>query len=401
MGISKRLLIFLLMLTVGSVRSQVKTSRQADSLSDALYKRADWKELIHTSQTALKDSLDFVSLRSRLGYAYFSTGNYSEALLQYAYVLKKDAEDKNARYFAWLCQLYLNNGQGASLQAGLMGSGLQKSAGLTQLRLIDAAAESGVKWNSDTYRGTASYSRISLGLQLTWRLQVEQSLAYFGQPVSAPDTVIDRDKRHITETPELINSKDNEFEYYGKVTYALSKSLVFLGAFHYLQTRYFDDSYYSNLGILGLKYNGNFFNAQGDVDFGQLVGHNLMQYNATVMFYPLGNLNLYAISRYSYLQQNSQNISIFNQSFGFKAFKNTWLETLVTFGKLDNYIDTDGLYIYNSIDVSTFKIGETAFYQAGKHLQLRMNYTLEKKTDAQNEVNYNQASLTATILWGF
>jgi tetratricopeptide (TPR) repeat protein len=401
MGIRKVVLISVLTLTTCLARAQIKTYVEADSVSNALYKSGDWKELIKISNDALKDQLDFVSLRSRLGYAYFVTGNYSEALIQYQQVLAKDANDKNTRYFIWLCQLYLNNGEGASLQAGMMGTELQKSAGLTSFRLIDAGAETGLKSNSDYYRGTASYSRISFGVQLAWRLQLEQSFAYFGQPVSAPDTVVDHDKRHVTETPGIVNSKDNEFEYYTKATFAASKNLVILGAFHYLQTRYFDDSYYSNLGLLGLKYEGSFFNLQGDVNFGQLVGHGIAQYNGAVMVYPLGNLNLYTISRFSYLQEADQNFSIFNQSIGFKAFKNTWLETLVTFGKLDNYIDTDALYIYNSIDVSTFKIGETAFYQAGKHAQLRLNYTLEKKYDAQNNVNYNQASLTASILWVF
>jgi tetratricopeptide (TPR) repeat protein len=86
MGIRKVVLISVLTLTTCLARAQIKTYVEADSVSNALYKSGDWKELIKISNDALKDQLDFVSLRSRLGYAYFVTGNYSEALIQYQQV---------------------------------------------------------------------------------------------------------------------------------------------------------------------------------------------------------------------------------------------------------------------------------------------------------------------------
>jgi hypothetical protein len=401
MGFRKRILIFAFMLPGYFAGAQVRTYLQADSLSDALYHSGGWQGLITMSKKAIGDGFDFISLRSRLGYAYFVTENYSAALEQYNKVFKADTAGKIAKYYAYLCRSYVNDEPGAFYEAGLMGPEYQESQGIKSFDVYQAGLETGLKWNSDYFRGTSSYSRISLGLRLSWRLLLDQSVAYFGQAVGAPDSIVNPDRRRTTITPGIVDSRDNEFEYYGKLSYTLSERLTLLGAYHYLQTRYFDDSYYSNLGMLGLKYRGSYFNLQGDMDFGQLVAHALVQYNTGLMLYPGGNLNFYTISRLSYLNQNDKNFAIFNQSVGFKALKNTWLETQVTFGKLDNYIDTDGLYIYNSIDVSTFKAGETIFYLLGKHAQLQLNYTFEKKQDSQNDINYNQASVTAGMVWKF
>lgn len=378
-------------------QAQVKTYLQVDSISNNLYAAGQWPQLIRMGNQAIKDSIDFVGLRSRLGYAYLLTGNYSAALMEYNHVFKNDPADKMSRYYAYLCQSYLNNDPAASYNAGFCDSALLKSQYISNLQLTSVGMESGIKLNQDPYRGTASYNRLSLGLRLSWRLLFDQSVVYFERPVSKlTDAIIGNAKDNI-----LISSRDNEFEYYGKLSYSISQQLTLLGAYHYLDTKYFSTNYYSNLGLLGLKYSGNYFNAQADINFGKLTGYSLTQYNAAVMLYPTGNLNFYTVSRFSYLNRDNNHLPVFNQSIGFKAFKNTWLETLVTFGKLDNYIDSNGLYIYNSIDVSTFKMGETAFYELGKHAQLQLNYTFEKKQDSENNLEYNQASVTAGILWKF
>ncbi len=395
MGIRKCILILFITATTRYAGAQAVTYLQADSVSNSLFASGQWKELIKMGNRAIKDSIDFLALRQRLGYAYLLTGNYSAALVQYDHVLKNDPDDKATRYYAYLCETYLNNVPAASLNGGYCDTALLRSEHISSFQITDAGLESGLKFNADPYRGTGSYNRVSLGWRLLWRLRFDQSLVYFGRPVSKEDF------DQLRKADTLTNSADNEFEYYGKLSYSVSQRLTLLGVFHYLGTTYFNTDYYSNLGLLGVKYSANYFNVQADVNFGKLIGYPLTQYNATFMFYPLGNLNFYTISRLSYLNQNTNHLAVFNQSIGFKIFSNTWMETLGTFGKLDNYIDTDGLYIYNSIDVTTFKIGETAFYELGKHAQLQLNYTFERKQDSQNDLSYNQASVTAGFIWKF
>lgn len=326
-----------------------------------------------------------------LAYANFIAGNYSAAIKEYNIALANNSFDKTAAYYAYLCNKCLNHELQASWYAAHLDTGQLNYEQITAFGLIDAGFETGVKVPSDIYRGTASYTRVGLSNRLSWRFQLEQSVAFFGQSI---------DSRLNATLKEAFNP-DQQVEYYGKLSYSLARNVSLFGAYHYLFTNYQSTNYNSNIGVAGIKYTGTYFDIQGDVDWGYMIDHNLMQYNVGLLFYPLGNLNLYTISRVCSLNQNGTSQVVFSQAAGFKAAKNLWLETSVTFGNLDNYIDADGLYIYNTIDASKLKLGETAFYQLGKHAQLQLNYTFEKKQDNLHNLSYIQHSVTAGILWKF
>jgi len=324
-------------------------------------------------------------------YANFVAGNYSLALSQYNDLLANDSYNTTAQYYAYLCSKYLNHELLASYHAARLDTGQQNYEHINNFALIDAGFETSVKVPNDLYRGTASYTRVSLTNRLSWRLQLEQSVAFFGQQI---------DKRPNT-TYKVAFNPDQQLEYYTKLSYSATANLALFGAYHYLYTNYQSTNYNSNVGVTGIKYTGTYFDIWGDFDWSFMIDHHLIQYNAGLMFYPLGNLNFYTISRVSNLNQNAASQVIFSQAVGFKAFKNVWLETSGTFGNLDNYIDADGLYIYNTIDASKLKLGQTIFYQAGKHAQLQLNYTFEKKQDDLHSLTYDQHSVTAGILWKF
>lgn len=91
---------------------------------------------------------------------------------------------------------------------------------------------------------------------------------------------------------------------------------------------------------------------------------------------------------------------VYSQLVGFKAANKVWLETNATFGNQADYIDRDGLYIYNTFDDTKLKFGESVYYQLD-HLQLQLNYSYENKSDALQAITYHQHSFTAGILWKF
>jgi len=393
----KHLLIFLCVLIVGIANAQtIKSFNEADSVSNAQYMAGNWRQLIVTGQRAIDAGFDSPALRQRLGYARLLTSDYSAALKEYAEVFKNDSHNQPARYYAYLCHKYLNQDPGASYNAAYLDTSQQKSENITPYGLINVGVESGLKYNNNTYRGTSSYTRVYLTNRLSWRWQLEQSVAYFSQYISGSTVQIPGSALVAT-----INSNDQQFEYYGKISYSLTENLQLMAAYHYLNTNYESVSYSNNIGFAGLRYSGTGFTLQGDINMGNMIGHHINQYNASVMYYPMGNLDFYTISRGSYLDQNSAGVGVFQQSVGYKVFKNTWAETSGTFGNLNNYIDADGLYIYNAIDGTKLKLGETVFYQLNKHVQLQLNYTYEKKQDEIHSLNYNQNSITAGLLWKF
>ncbi|OKS89163.1 hypothetical protein RG47T_4645 [Mucilaginibacter polytrichastri] len=375
------------------VKAQESTVPIADSTSAELSKAGEWKQLIDYGQQTIANGTDFPGLRLRVAFAWFITGNYKAALAEYNNVLQKDAYNQTARYYAYYCAQFLNNDLQASYNAKYWDKESLKKEDISPFGLIDMGFETGGKFVSNRWRGNGFYSRFGLTNRLGWRLQLEQSVLYFKQNIY----------NRIGFGPHSDRYKlaDDQSEYFAKLSYALNQRLTVLGSYHYLNTKYNSAAYHSNLWMAGIKYAGTAVDLQGDVNFGNIINQPLIQYNAKLTYYPLGNLNLYTISRLSDKHLKNVDHFIYNQAIGFKLAKNTWLESGLTFGNQEDYIDTDGLYVYNSVDNTKLKFNETAFFQMSNNAQLRLIYTYEKKTDAYFPMNYNQNSITLGFLWKF
>ena len=388
MGYLKYTLILLLGFTTQFAKAQSLTFPQVDSISYAQYMAGNWTQLASFGNEAVSNGIDFPGLRLRVGYAYFSMGNYSGALNQYQHVIANDKGNDTARYFAYLCNKYLNRDAEAFYHTSYLAEGVLKSEEISPFGLVQAGAETSVKFPQNDYRGNAFYTRVSLNNKLGNRLLLDESLAYFTQPIT------------VQNESALRTSNDNQTEYYGKLTYAIFNKLLLVGAYHYFNTGYPQTTYNNNMGLVGIKYTGGYFDAQADVNFSHISGNNVMQYNGKINLYPLGNFNFYTITGIT-MQQSDSRQYIFSQLAGFKALKNVWLEGSATFGKLSNYFEYDGLYIYNAIDETTFKAAVTLYYQLNRHALLYVNYMFEKKTDTIETINYNQSSITWGVTWKF
>ncbi|MDN5285223.1 MAG: hypothetical protein JWR38_1497 [Mucilaginibacter sp.] len=391
MGYRKYIILSALIFAFLAGHTQENKFAVADSVAEQLYSAGNWKQLITFGNRAVADSLDFPGLRFKIAYAYFITGNYKAAITQLNKVLIDDSHNSTARIYAYYCNTYLNNNIGASYHASFLDKETLNNIKLTPFGLIDAGIETGIKLPNNDERDNGFFERINLSSRLSWRLQLEQSAIFFKQ------NIFRSGYKDINQT----GSTDKQFEYFAKATFALNKNINLLGSYHYLYTNYRSNTYNSNLGLFGVKYASRYLDIQGDINFGRLINKSLKQYNTKLDFYPLGNLNLYSISRGSVLNYSSKNHLIYNQAIGFKVAKKTWLESSATFGNQDDYQDADGLYVYNSIDPTKFKCGETIFYQVTAHALLELNYIYEKKTDIYRSVNYNQSSVTFGISWKF
>lgn len=395
MGKGKYVLIFTFLFYYNTARSQVQTFEQADSSSAALYNQANWSRLISFGEESVKSGIDFPELRSRMGYAYMMDGNYKAAIKSYQEVFKNNSYNQDARYYAYLCNLYINNESNASYNGAYIDTEHQENFALQPFRIMSAGVEGGPRYNNEYYRGTSGFYRIYLQTRLTWKLILDLSADFYRQ------SILFDNPRFFEDNATTFRTIDRQWEYYAKLRYAVTENITILGAYHYLNTNYLNKTYNSNIGLIGVRYTGTYFDLQADMAAGNMIDTKMQQYNGTITWYPLGNLNLYAISRESYHRQGSSHRAIFDERAGFKLMKNTWLESSVTFSNLDNYIDADALYIYNAIDATTLKLGETAFYQLGKHAQLRLNYSFEKKKNEASGLNYRQYDTTAGLLWKF
>ncbi|WCT12571.1 tetratricopeptide repeat protein [Mucilaginibacter jinjuensis] len=387
------ILLFIVLCGFQKLKAQDNGFMVADSTSAALSKAGNWQEMINYGHQTLAAGTDFPGLRLRIAFAYFITNNYKEALAEYNRVLQKDAYNQTARYYAYYSANFLNNYLQASYNAGYLDKGTLRKEGVSPFGLLDMGVESGEKFVSSSRRGNGFYTHGGFSNRLGWRLQLEQSVIYYNQDIINRIGFGPRSDRY--------KLSDDQIEYFAKLSYMLNQNFTLIGSYHYLTTKYNSTIYRSNLWLAGIKYQGTDVDLQGDVNFGDIIKQPITQYNAKLTYYPSGNLNVYTISRLSDKYLKSKDHFIFNQAIGFKIVKNTWLESGVTFGSQEDYLDSDGLYVYNSVDNTKFKFNETAFYQLNIHAQLRLIYTYEQKADAYFPINYNQNSLTLGFLWKF
>ena len=394
MGKRKYLIFLLFMAMIHTAKAQVNALQVADSVSTDLYNAGNWKQLISYGDQLLVGGIDFTGLRLRIAYANFITGDYKHALKQYGVVLAKDPYNITARYYAYYCDKYLTDDLHATYNLSYLDKETLHKDGINTPLITDIQAETGIKQNNNINRDNASYSRIGIGNRIGWRLQLEQSVAYFNQDIFE---LYDIDRIRTTS----LHLADQQKEYHAKLSFALNQNVAIIGSYHYLNTKFDGTVNNSNLGLIGLKIAGTYVDIQADADFGWLNKKSLEQYNAKLTYYPFGNFNLYTISRASVKQLNSTRNFIFDQILGFKLIKNTWLESSVTLGNLDDYLDADGLYVYDGIDNTTFKCGEAAYYQLNNNVQLQLNYFYERKSDAYQSLKYDQNSVTVGIVWKF
>ncbi|TWJ02419.1 hypothetical protein JN11_01391 [Mucilaginibacter frigoritolerans] len=394
MGKGKYLLILIFTVMMHKAWCQESNIQAADSISTDLYNKGNWKQLISYGNKARADGVYFPGLQLKVAFAFFITENYKHALNEYQRVLSKDPYNETARYYAYFCCKFLNDDLQAAYHASFMDKEALNKESLKPYGLIAVGAESGVKQNNDVNRDNGFYERITASNRLSWRFQLDQSLAYFNQNIFKLADDADNDDAST-------RSVDKQKEYYAKLSYYVTPKLSVIGSFHYLNTQFNNTIYNSNLGLIGLKYAATYTDIQGNINFGRLQNKPIEQYNTKVTYYPFGNFNLYTTSRASVKHLDGANNFIFSQAAGFKLMKNTWLESTVTLGNEDDYFDADGLYIYNAIDKTTFRCGETVFYLLNSHAQLQLSYAYEKKTDTYQSLKYDQNAVTLGFLWKF
>ncbi|MBD1365170.1 hypothetical protein IDJ77_15245 [Mucilaginibacter sp. ZT4R22] len=360
---------------------------KTDSISYSFYLAGNWQQLISYGNQSLKNGVDFPLLHLRMAYAHFITGNYTTALSQYREVLKQDQRNQTANYYAYLCNLYLNRTDAAGYHLALLDDSTY-TAKPSPVKFISASAEGGSKFSKNPRRGNGTYMRLGFTNTLGYRFVLDESFAYFGQDI------------YHRFFGSLVNSPIQQLEYYGKLNYSASSALSVFGGYHYLNTKYSVGTYNNHIGIGGLKYATGDAVLQADANFGRISDTTFQQYNAQLSLYPKGNIHLYFISRASLLRQGGSKF-VFSQTVGTKVFRNFWADANVTIGTLNNYLDADALYVYNAIDIATFKTGATAYYQLSGHVLLHLNYAFEQKKDFYKIQEYKQHSVTGGLTWKF
>jgi hypothetical protein len=361
---------------------------EANTNSYNLYEKGSWKELLDLGNDYLRNGgIDFILLRLRMGYASFMLGNYSQAVNQYQAVLKKDSYNETAHYFLNLCRIYLNQPEQAGYHVKFLSKEAQEK--LKPTALTGIGLEYSFKATDLVPRGNGWYTRMDLKTRLTHNLNMQHGVALFNQTIGEPKLTAVTNNNQIA-----INQK----EYYNKTTFNLSKNFQLVAAYHYLYTPFNNYIYNNHVGMLGVKYNSDFYSIQADAMVAKLTDSTGSQLNVQLMLFPTGNLNFYSMSTASFQNRNSKTAFNLKQVLGAKLLKGCWIEGNITLGKFSNFIENDALYVYNAIDANQLKAGITTYLTVGSKITIQAGYTFEQRELYKSAFLFNQHSITGGIL---
>lgn len=381
-------LLTALLLGPGLQAQDTSAYESALSHTYSLYEKGEWKALLQYGKNYLQREPDFILLRLRMGYAAFMTGNYSEALIQYAAVLKKDSYNETAHYYSWLCRRYLNQPEQAGAHLKYLPASVKEQEKIKPVAITKAAAEVSFKSTPQPGRGNGLYTRADLYTRLSPGIHMQHSFALFNQTIAEPKlaAVINNNRIAI-----------NQREYFNKTLINLSTRWQLIGAYHYLYTPFNNYIYHNQVALAGLRYNGTCFSVQADAVFGSLTDTSISQLNARVEWLPKGNLDWYLFTTVSIRSRNGLSAVNVKPVVGAKLMNKLWLEGNATLGTFSNMVENDGLYVYNAIDPNQVKLGATAYITLGSRYTAQIGYTFEKRILFQTKQSFQQHSITGGI----
>lgn len=386
---SRYLIILLFLFRISLNAQNNKDYNYIDSLTYSYYNSGNWNNLIKLGREAIAKDIDYKYLRQRIGYASFVQGNYSEAKFNFEKALQFDSFDQFT--LEYLYYSYLNTGKeeyAGSIEKKL-DSELRKSLSIKSFIPVDGIDfEYSYKFAGTVSRSDPQFIRLGISTRIGYRLSLYQSVSGYKQVISTFQNW------RVRENPY------NQSEYFALLKWNPSHNLLIKGGYHFVNTNSAATSTFGNMfvGSVSTDFKWYSFEATGSVFIKGT--ENVYQAGGKAGFLLPGRSNITLATTLSGLYHQNSSQLIFNQMAGIKLVKKIWLEGNVTFGKMEDYNDYCGLYLYNSYDPMVFRSGATMIFYAWNKVSLWANYAYEKKEYLENNsFHYNQFSFTGGIKW--
>jgi len=413
-----------------------------------LYQRKDWKGLILLAKSGIKKNIDFFYLRMRLGIAYYEQGKYRQAIPHFQKALDFNSKDIFAQEYLYFSYLF----SGRKSDAGNLISKFPKSL-IDKLKIETKQGISGMSvfntyiWNTDPVSAdsyspgvdTSGWQNITKNFNL-FNFNIEHQISnrltfFYGY------SFLSKSRFHYSQYENvdylIPNDIFNQHQFYFSGSVLAGRGLLVNYAIHYLNLRpkiYTQSGfgggpasttniYYVNplnnwVSYFSVNKESGLFNLGAGLAYSNLNEQNQFQKDIILAFYPLGNLNLYTVSKISHQSEFYQNKQIrqhfiFDQVVGIKLFNPLWIEMNGTFGDITNYTDKGGLVIYNEMNRIKSRMALNLivpiidkgleFYVMYEYQENEsyFNSTTTTTLDFFNSINYSMQNLTGGIKWKF
>ncbi len=395
-------LLFSTQIAFGQSNSDTLTYLKVDSISYSLYINKNWKELTKVGRSSLNRGIDFPNLRLRLADAAIAQNHPSVALKHLDKAYESDATQAYMLKQYILSQRMLNNIDESRYFLSKTDSSTHKIFNQRKVQLLDQIFfDIGVIHPDDSVRNNLNLFRFGIQSRLNWRWMIYQSFQYYNQSsiVKVPPPPSHGPRRPIETSLPI-----SQIDYYLRTRLQASRNLSFGLAYHFLQS--------NDNGLLELGY-GGYFNIRRSMPYGTLnidagfsnyTNTHQKQIGISGKVFPFGNYSWYLLAGVDLLNNSdSGNVVIENFGTGIKLQKSIWTEFNISFGDKPNFVENNGEFIYNSIDLTQTKFDAIIYFVLTHHITLSVDYRFEKKQQLvrtrNTYVNYNQQGLIGELIW--
>lgn len=365
------------------------TQAYIDSVSFHYFQLGNWDEVIQTGKLAKENDINFKWLQQRIGYAYFNKKQYYKSMQHYEKALAFDNKDEITRLYLYYIGINTGSTAYARYQAGKLSDASRTYIDQKEIKLFDAIDLEFNYKNPDTSAiNNAFYQRIGLNTLFGYQFSLYQTLSNFSQ---STDTTATKQKEYfalISWNPAARTNLSLGYHYVGtKVNDQYSNTYLYPG--HMIYGAISQKVNRFDLTVSGANFNNDWIDTK--------------QYGLQLGVGFAGGNNIYLTSSYFKIYETSYNNTlsrnIFKQTAGIMLFDRLWTEASINFGNLNHFIDNNGMYLYNSLDPTTFRTGLSVFGYVSKPLTLYLNYTFDNKFIVTSQQQYNQHSITGGIIW--
>lgn len=438
---------FVLIIINLSVFAQINTST-ADAETYSLYLKKDWENLIDKGKEALKNDIDFYYLRYRLGLAYYYTDKYRKAITHFEKALNFNDSDDNLKLKLYYSYLYSGRENDAVFIASAINDSIKnhydiENKFINSFSFCNTFSNISEKEISTDEYIESNIDSLDQGVQhinedftvlnicaehfFAKRFKIRHSF----NRIAKNNYSYNRDFTGVIENRSLLTKQN---QYYLKLDFLARKGLKIHGGFHFLNMKFNKDTvilappfrrnkYQETIIENGLAY---FAGITGNIDnfmisynysFLDFLDEKQSQHDISFVYYPLGNKNLYSVSIFSILQNDSLKSdfdlseSVFYQKFGFTIKQKLWIEFYGLFGSIKNYNIDNSEVIFTNDNIIRNNFGSNIIIPVNKlnlYLTLTYNYTKYNsyfmefnKGFLDNPVEFHHHLIKGGIKWNF
>lgn len=425
-----------------SISQETSSYREIDSLSYVAFVKNDLSMMKSTQKRADKNEISYYYLSMRSGIVAYNHERYDMAIEAFELAFEMNPNDsvcKEYLYFAYLLggrvdvaykfafnqdvkfkeKVRFEEKNTENIQFSFLSlntNNIEDNASKKMLQNNNPYAD-GVYNGNVTGYSIALQNKLGSSLRLINQLSLfrtnSQSVEQFG----------------LNNYNVVRSYQNNQFQYNLTGSYFFKKGIELALGFAYFKTNtdysYSEfiptlnrwstidvaTSYSNNLYDISLTKRFKYIQPKIELSTINLYNQRQNQIEGSVFLFPFGNNKLYSQTAYAFISSTSENLNVFSQKIGFKLTDIVWVDINSRFGDLFNYLNSNGLVVYNSADLVKRDVGLFCNFYFEK-LDVSLGYSNQLKQgvfynynglfeEKSSNYNYTSNNFITSIKWKF